>query len=336
MKAIAPGKLILSGEHSVVYGKPALAMAIDRYAESTLKETPDLDRVSFHLQDLEASGQSYTLMMLREFSKRVQKNYRQFLEGNLGIREVLKKPVDLFGFAFIMVLDGLHLKLQQGLDVSLHSTIPIGCGLGSSAATALSTLRAVGHYFRVDFKPEWYMEYSLETEKMQHGYPSGVDSYMSLYGGCARFQDGRATSVPMPGNVLYLANTGTPESSTGECVEEVRRQHEADHIWQDFESVTDMMEQSIRDKNAGELREAIRHNHSLLCRIGVVPERIQAFISEIEERGGAGKVCGAGSVKGDTAGMVLVHCEESLKDLYQKYGMESMAVRGDPLGARVI
>lgn len=334
MKAIAPGKLILSGEHAVVYGRPALAMAIDRYAQSII--TPESsDLVSFNLIDLKESN-SFTLRALGELKNRVLKNYHMFLNGELGIREVLHKPIELFEFAFITILDGLHLKVNGGLNISTQSNIPIGCGMGSSAATVLSSLRAVGHYFRVEFRPDWYMKYSLEAEKLQHGHPSGVDSYISLHGGCALFRNGEATSVPLPRAQIYLVHTGVPQTSTGECVVAVRNEFRNDTIWNDFEAVTLSLEQALRTNDMADVQRAVRENHRLLTRIGVVPARVQSFISEIEQQGGAGKICGAGSVAGDQGGMVLVFSEQPPTDLCAKYGYTILSVRGDPLGTRIV
>ena len=334
MKAIAPGKLILSGEHAVVYGRPALAMAIDRYAQSII--TPESsDLVSFNLVDLQQSN-SFTLRALGELKSRVLKNYHMFLSGELGIRDVLLKPIELFEFAFITILDGLHLKLTGGLNISTQSNIPIGCGMGSSAATVLSSLRAVGHYFRVDFRPDWYMKYSLEAEKLQHGHPSGVDSYISLHGGCALFRDGEAKSVPLPRAQIYLVHTGVPETTTGECVVAVRNEFRNDTIWNDFEAVTLSLEQALRTNDMVDVQRAVRENHRLLTRIGVVPARVQSFIAEIEQLGGAAKICGAGSVAGDQGGMVLVFAEQLPTELCAKYGYTIMSVRGDPLGTRIV
>lgn len=334
MKAISPGKLILSGEHSVVYGKPAVAMAIDRSVTATIEDS-NSGEVSFDLPDISES-ESFTMLALQEFKRRALHNYRQFLDGRMGIRDVLHKPIDLFKFGFITVLDGLHRSLDSGIVIKLKSNLPVGSGLGSSAAAVLSELRAVGHYLRVDFRPEWAYEFSLEAEKLQHGHPSGVDSYISLYGGCAAFQNGQAQSVPLPRMKMYLVETGVPETTTGECVVQVKEQFQNDLIWNDFEAVTNDVEQAIRENKDSLMRSLIRENHRLLCRIGVVPEKVQRFIDEVECAGGAAKICGAGSIRGQNGGAVLVLADFMPSSIAEKFGYKISPLRGDPLGTRIV
>lgn len=337
MKAIAPGKLILSGEHAVVYGQPALAMAIDRSATAVLTAPHGAppDSVGFDLPDVQAH-ERFTIRALRALKRRVGKNYRRFLSGEMGIREVLYKPVELFQFAFITVLDGLHLKVGEALDVRINSTIPIGCGLGSSAASVLSVLRAIGHYFRVDFKPDWYYEYSLEAERVQHGFPSGVDSYISIHGGCARFQEGKAERVPLPRMPICLVDTGLPATSTGECVEQVRLRYGESRIWDDFAGVTRALEAAMASNDMERIRSALRENHRLLKEIGVVPGKVDAFVSQVEAAGGAAKICGAGAVAGEAGGMVLVSADRIPNDLCARFGYTPISVRGEPLGVRLV
>jgi mevalonate kinase len=336
MKAIAPGKLILSGEHAVVYGKPAIAMAVDRCAQAVVVPSTEAgDTVAIDLQDLQQM-ESFTLRALRDLKGRLVKNYHQFLDGQLGIREVLHKPIELFQYAFITLLDALHLKVAGGVKIQLHSNIPIGCGMGSSAATVLSVLRSIGHYFRVEFRPEWYQAYSLEAENLQHGHASGVDTYISLNGGCARFQEGRAESLPLPRMPMHLVNTGAPISTTGECVAQVKTRHGHSRIWEDFEAVTRCMEKAVLTNDLKDIQSCIRENQRLLDAIGVVPARVGEFVAEVEKQGAAAKVCGAGAVSGDNAGIVMVCAKASPKTLCAKYGYQLISVRGEPLGARIV
>ena len=333
MKAVSPGKLIISGEHSVAYGAPAIAMAIDKSA--VFEVIPQLDKkISFDLP--EQLNSSYTLLALRDLKKRIERKYTQFLEGEIGIGYVLSAPADLFRFAFIHALDSLHRSLDSGVIMKLQSTIPVGYGMGSSAATVLSELRALGHYLRVDFKPEWYYEYSLEVERLQHGHPSGIDSYMALNGGCAYFKNGKGSKFPLLRQKMYLVETGKPESTTGSCVEEVRKNFSKSSIWSEFEDITENLTDDLKYNNYFQIIKGIRDNHQLLKKIGVVPEKVEKFIDEIEQLGGAAKISGAGSIKGNNAGAVLVFSEKPPVDLCKKYGYTISPVRGDPLGTRII
>ena len=333
MKAVSPGKLIISGEHSVVYGCPAISMAVDRSAvfELTAQST---NRISFDLA--EGKNDSYTLMTLRDLKTRVERKYEQFLKGDIGISYVLSAPADLFRFAFIHALDSLHRSLDSGVIMKLRSTIPIGCGMGSSAATVLSELRALGHYLRVDFKPDWYYEYSLEVEKLQHGYPSGIDSFTSLNGGCAYFKNGEGKKLPLPQLKMFLVETGAPQSSTGECIEEVRKKFKSSSIWTEFTDITEMIVEELNNNNSKKIISLIRDNQKLLNTIGVVPKNISNFIDEIEQMGGAAKICGAGSIRGNNAGAIIVFSDIMPKDICNKYGFQVSCVRGDPLGTRLI
>jgi mevalonate kinase len=63
---------------------------------------------------------------------------------------------------------------------------------------------------------------------------------------------------------------------------------------------------------------------------------VQQFIRDIEQWGGSAKVCGAGSVTGDTGGIVLVIAEEQPTEICRRYGYTVSTLRGDPLGTRMI
>lgn len=333
MRAMAPAKIILSGEHAVVYGKPALVTAVDRFASADVTANDD-STIFFHLEDFNEKA-SATLDDLRDVHRHLSQRYQAFLDGSLEISAVVQRPSDLFAFLFISFIDFYHLQLDRGLRISLRSDIPVGSGMGSSAATVLSVLRAMTGFFNLRFDGRQSFALALDAEKLQHGRPSGVDPYISLNGGFARFQNQQAVNLPIPELPFYLINTGKPASSTGECVSHVAAFFGDSPIWDDFEAVTQAMQQALVKNDLGEIQRRVRENHQMLVTIGVTPVRVQQFIAEIEKNGAA-KIAGAGSIRGDGGGMVTVFSEKNPQKVAEKYGFVLMPVKGEPLGARLL
>jgi mevalonate kinase len=135
---------------------------------------------------------------------------------------------------------------------------------------------------------------------------------------------------------MHMVHTGIPESTTGECVMEVERKFRNSAIWSEFEDVTNAFEDAIRSNNLQKMHWLIRENNRLLAAIGVVPEKVQRFVADIERWGGSAKVCGAGAVTGDKGGIVLVIADRQPTEICRKYGYTVSPVRGDPLGTRMI
>ena len=336
MKVLAPGKLILSGEHSIVYGHPALAMAVDRYvtAVATPQSAP---LISFDLSDI-SYQRKLTLATLHTLKNRIKEKYQQFVNGDFKIRNVLQKPFELAQFAFSLFFEVLNIKLTQGIKIHLQSTIPMGCGMGSSAATILSIVHAIANHLQVDLPPEMFLRLGQEAENMQHGYSSGLDLKVSLYGGCLYLHDGQLEKRNVPEIPLYLINTGSPETSTGQCVTAASRIFKTSQIGNDFADVTRAMDNALQANDVNSTRTAIKANHELLARIGVVPQSVNNFIHEVCTQGGAAKICGAGAVAGDKAGitMVIIEDQATLNKLCQRYNYSLLSVAGEARGVHVV
>ncbi|MCE5294881.1 MAG: mevalonate kinase [Chlamydiales bacterium] len=332
--ALAPAKIILTGEHSVVYGQPAIVTAVNRfaYAEILPGSTPD---ICVSLKDLKQKASS-TIRALRILRERLLESYRLCLKGQLSIREVLHKPQELFQFALISLIDTFQMEIQKGFQINLHSDIPMGCGMGSSAATLVCVIRALSSFLGLELKPEWLHKLSMEAERLQHGHSSGVDSYISLNGGCVRFQQGKAVNLDIQNLSLFIINTGRPKTTTGQCVMQVAANFKESDIWNDFGDLAGHIEEALLEDNLQELKHLISQNHRLLVAIGVVPQKVQAFIGEIEATGGAAKICGAGAIGGDSSGVLLAICDSPPHALASKYGYSVLAVEKESLGARVV
>jgi mevalonate kinase len=334
MKVRAPGKLILSGEHAVVYGHPALAMAVDRYV--TLEITQHMTSgISFNLIDLNRQC-DFTFSGLDELSVRVKERYKLFQKGIVGVRDILSNPLELVQFALALLFQ--EYPFSNGIKIQVQSSIPMGCGMGSSAATILSVLFGVAEYLQLHIPEEKYYPLALEAENMQHGHSSGIDLQTSLYGGCIYRQDGQVVKRKAPSLSMFLVNTGTPTVSTGECVTHAAPYFKTSKIGDDFAAVTQSLDQALLANALLESKQVIRANHQLLKTIGVVPEKVCRFIHDIEASAGAAKICGAGAIAGDSAGMVLVMIEDEtlLKNINLPFGYSILPIQCAARGVHVV
>jgi mevalonate kinase len=336
MKVNAPGKLILSGEHSVVYGKPALAMAVNRYATATVTKEL-LPQISFHLADL-AHRSRLSFGGLHELKERIKRKYHRFIRGEYSIRQVLHKPFELAQFALGIFAEALNLSLPHGVKIYVQSDIPIGCGMGSSAATILCVMHAVSKYLQISISQETLYQLALEAENMQHGQSSGLDLRVAMQGGCLYINGQEMAMRAIPTLPMYLVNTGAPATSTGQCVEHAASYFKSNQLADDFAAVTNDIDKALQQQSWSNMQDSVRRNHQLLTTIGVVPDRVQMFISEMELAGGAAKICGAGAVAGDHAGAVLAITEDKtqLLSLCDRFGYQVIPISGESRGVHVI
>jgi mevalonate kinase len=323
MKARAPGKLILSGEHAVVYGKPALAVAINRYAEA--EATSQLAPIiSFDFGDLayQQALRYAALERIKEFK----------------IREVVQKPVELAQFALSLFFEILNVRPKHGVKIKVRSDIPIGCGMGSSAAIILSVIHAIAHHMGVNISPELFFRLGLEAENMQHGRSSGLDLRVSQEGGCLLAKAGQIIHRPIPQIPFYLVNTGAPVSTTGECVSAAAAFFKDNQLGDEFAAVTEMMDQALQANDKAVFCDAVCANQKLLEKIGVVPNKVQEFVAKLAKVEGAAKICGAGSVAGDNAGVLMVVIDDvlALTELCAQYRYNLLPIAPEARGVHVV
>lgn len=316
--AKASGKIILSGEHSVLYGQPALAMAIERFATTTITSYPE-KKILFDLNKLNYR-ESWELSQLQLLQQQIQNRYTDFLAGCCDINDVLIHPWDLVLYAFAYFIEKFALTKLPGIMIKVESNILVGYGMGSSAAVIVGLLLVLSEFFSVSFTDVECVSLGREIEKMQHGQSSGLDLYLALHGGCVLWQNGVIEERPLPTLPIFLVDTGKPENSTGACVMQAAAHLRDSLLLNDFAVVTKALDEALLAQNLANAQDAVRENQRLLERIGTVPLKVQAFVKEIEGRGLAAKICGAGAVSGDKGGVAMVLGEkDNIIDLIQKY-----------------
>jgi len=318
-----PGKLILMGEHAVVYGRPALVAALDR--RLTVRVALRADG-AVHL-DLPGLGhaEETSWEALRAYAHSVRESWRAYSRQPApeSFRAVQREdPAHVVRVALGEASGDDDLRHLPGLSLRVESELPIGSGFGSSAATAVAVIAGALALRGVPLDPRQIEQLALEVERRQHGLPSGVDSAAVLFGGLLWARKlaagGLETERLAVGSPLLqrlrVYDTGTPAESTGAVVAAVRARRDRDpaaheRLLDRIETATRgfraQLEQPVED--AAVIVDLIRECHACLQALGVVPEEVSALIRRVEAEGGAGKLSGAGSLSGPGAGCVLVY-----------------------------
>lgn len=178
----------------------------------------------------------------------------------------------------------------------INAQIPIGKGMGSSTALVIAITRAV--------LGEGCREEALKIEDAVNPGNSGLDFSVIWENQPVRFVKNESMElIDHPSDLLQgieLIDTGMPNEETPELVSWMKEKQD------EVQAHLDVIAQCTDRIIAGEdLQTIIRDHHRAQCALGVIPERIQEMIQQIEDSGSAAKVIGAGSRTGDGAGMVL-------------------------------
>jgi len=339
--AQAPAKLILSGEHAVLYGCPALACAIDLPTQTCMTFNNDAP-AGLHLQlpDLDLTLQ-LSWQALEDRADALQAVFRPPTQDQHPFNHRLNQPSDLVILALASKTRVAAYR-HQACSVTLSSQAWLGRGLGSSAACLVTLLAAwqASHQDSLTLtQPQLsaLINDAQALEHYQHGRSSGLDPSIITQGGAGTFlQASGLTSLPEWPLSAWLIDTGAPASSTGECVAAVAK-HQSAHsaIWSAFTRVTQQIQQAWLTQDTELLCQGLNLNHQLLCDLGVVPAALDQSIDQLRKLGAGVKMCGAGSVKGDAGGVLLYLGDASPALICQAQGWRFQAIRLGSPGLRL-
>ena len=257
--SFAPGKVILTGEHSVVYGYPAIAMPVN------LGVTININKI----------------------------------EGPSECPEAHLDPRLWTAMRTIVP--------EYGYNISIKSTLPMGRGMGSSAALSVALVRAMAaiNKKKVNFKEQ--LKQAMDIERIFHGNPSGLDHTVSALGQSVYFKksDGITYSpFKTPDFSFLVVDSGT----TGSTIEMVRQVAYASmttntqNTLKDIGEVTEQIYRALQNERLEDMGQLCLQNHRLLQELGVSTATLDHIVSESMSMGAWGaKLSGSGG-----GGIVLI------------------------------
>ena len=279
IQASAPGKVILFGEHFVVKGKPAIAVALSPRIHVTVKKP------------------------VNEGNKII------IVSKNTGYKLVLD-PLTLE----VLELNGKLLQLKKILEelrrlssslkpafIEIHSEIPVAAGLGSSASLAVAFTAAYSRFIGLELSREEISRIAFEAEKIVHGKPSGIDNTIATYGGAILYRGGTFSRIRV-GDIkdyFIIADTGVPRS-TREAVLRVLDLYERyprilEHVYMAAERIVEEAKTALEEADTVRLGELMNINHGLLSAIGVSGLELEQLVHVARKNGALGsKITGAG------------------------------------------
>ena len=287
--ASAPGKVYLFGEHAVVYGEPAVPCAIERRARVRAERRAD-DRVRVSADDLTLDG--FTVAW----------------GGETADAPELDVPTNLVEAA-MGYLDGAVDQARDaadapdvGLDIAVESEIPLGAGLGSSAAVVVAAIDATSRELGIELDREELADRAYRVEHdVQDGQASRADTFCSAMGGAVRVQGDDCRRLPSVDTLPFVVGYDGGAGDTGELVAGVRKLRE-EHVFaaDTIDAIGDLVREGetlLRgdDTPLDELGELMDFNHGLLSALGVSARSLDTMVWAAREAGAFGaKLTGAG------------------------------------------
>ena len=288
--AHAPGKVILFGEHAVVYGWPAVAVPVlDVQATAAVEDALPRSGITIVADDLK----------------------RTFNLFDAPRDDPLRVIVSA-------TLSRLGVGMRVDLKITVSSTIPIARGMGSGAAVSTAIVRALAQHVGGWLTSRAVSDLVFETEKIYHGTPSGIDNTVIAFGKPVYFVKDKTVDIFWVGEPfqLVIGDTGIT-SPTRVAVRDVRAAWEQDRerygeIFEEIGTLAHMGREAIEAGDAEVMGRLMNANQKLLHLLGVSSPELEGLIEAARQGGAWGaKLSGAGRggnmiavVTPETAGQV--------------------------------
>jgi len=269
-KASAPGKVILFGEHFVVYGGKAILCSINKRVTVTAEKTND-KKISIN----------------SEIGKLI-------LEPNKPILEI-DSPLKPFYYLASKAIE----NQETGIHIQIDSEIPLGAGLGSSSACCVAGAAAIFKLFGKISK-EKILKLAIEAEKTIFENTSGADCTVCTYGGIIEYDknNGFKKIEDEPNFQLVIANSSI-EHSTESMVSKVKgfeneNKEEFSRLSNLESKLVEDVLKLVKENKSEEIGEKINQNQKYLEILGISNNELMKMVKIGQESSFGAKITGSG------------------------------------------
>jgi mevalonate kinase len=288
----APGKVILCGEHAVVYGQPAIALPVSD--------------IQTRCVVLARPGDPKGTVLINDHAIDLKSDL-----ASLSPDHPIRKTITL-------VLAALSLDHMPACEIQIHSSIPIGGGLGSSASVAVALSRAVSAFNGHPLDDDAINEIAFEIERLHHKTPSGIDNSVITYGRPVFFTKNHPLEWLEVSSELHflIANSGI-KGSTAKAVLQVKENWLTDpvryeSIFSDIGAISTAMRESLRSGNNSEIGRLMVANHHLLQNLNVSTIKLDALVETAIQAGAYGAKMSGGGLGGNIIAFIPQDSEETI------------------------
>lgn len=273
-QATAPGKIILFGEHAVVYNRPAIAVPVTN-VQAKVELQPGSKNIG-----------------LRIVAPDLDRNYRL----------VEAEPDDALASIIRSTLAYMQQPNPPDATLTITSTIPLGRGLGSGAAISTALVRVLVQFYQQNLAAAEISDLVYEVEKLYHGTPSGIDNTVVAFEQPVYFVRHQPIERMLVGRsfTLVVGDTGQV-SPTHKAVGHVRQQWQTnqnryeqyfDEAGRITMAARGIIEQGQSEAALGRLMD---ENQTVLEAMGVSSPELEQLIEAARQAGALGaKLSGAG------------------------------------------
>ncbi|MBT3313891.1 MAG: mevalonate kinase [Anaerolineae bacterium] len=362
-KATAPGKIILFGEHAVVYGQPALAVPVNQIHADA--EVLDVDRAGGIWVNAPDIGLHEELSRIAPDDALATVIRSVF--SALGISVIARRTLSDEAISLTVMeiassqTHAPRKDMREGIEIKITSTIPLASGLGSGAAVSVAIIRALSAHLGHPLRDERVNEIAYEVEKIHHGTPSGIDNTVVTYGkpifflkipywvfppiSGSKFPPPKGEKSPRWGrkdrNAIELLNVAKPftiiigdtgiPAPTKESVADVRKlweqnPHEIETLFAAAGSIAKTARQSIEGGHPERLGALMNENQRILQEMGVSSPELDRLTEASLKSGASGAKLSGGGRGGNMIALSTKENAPTIVEALYKAGAKNVIV----------